>query len=121
MSVLPLQSSVHSTAQPVNIGCGREPVDVVNEFQYLGSVLSSSFSLDREIDSRISKASQSFNSLSRVLWYQRKNKICILKSVILPILLYVCKTWVPTASYYKRLRSFCSEMPKENPRSVHEG
>ena len=36
MSVLPSQSSVHPTAQPVNLGRDRQPVDVVNEFQYLG-------------------------------------------------------------------------------------
>ena len=39
MSVLPSQSSVHPTAQPVNLGRGREPVDVVNEFPYLGPVV----------------------------------------------------------------------------------
>ena len=110
MSVLPSLSSVHPTAQPVNLGRGREPVDVVNEFQYLGSVVSSSCSSNREIDSRISKASKSFNSLCRVLWYQRKitikNKIHIFKAVILPILLYACESWVPTVSHYNRLQSF---------------
>ena len=76
MSALPSQSSVHPTAKLVNLGRGKEPVDVANEFQYLGFVVSSSCSLNREIDSRISKASQSFNSLCRVSeedYHQKQN------------------------------------------------
>ena len=38
-------------------------VEVVDEFPYLGSVISGSGSLDKEISSRLSKASRAFGSL----------------------------------------------------------
>ena len=87
-----------------------EPVSVVQEFEYLGSIISADGSLDKEVSSRISKASQSFNSLCRVLWYQRRiktrTKIRLFKSVILSTLLYGSETWAPLITHVKRLQVF---------------
>ena len=72
--------------------------------------MSSECNLDKEIDSRISKASKSFSRLSRLLWYQRnitlKNKLRTFKAKILPTLLYGCETWAPTSTHLKRLQGF---------------
>ena len=87
-----------------------EPVSVVQEFEYLGSIISADCSLDKEVSSRISKASRSFNSLCRVLWYQRRiktrTKIRLFKSVILSTLLYGSETWAPLVTHVKRLQVF---------------
>ena len=85
-------------------------MSVVEEFEYLGSTVTSTCTLDKEIDLRISKASRSFTSLSRVLWYQRrikrKNKLCIFKAVILPTLLYGSETWAVIGHHLHRLQGF---------------
>ena len=52
----------------------RDPIKVVPSFQYLGSYLSNNCTLDVEISTRITKASQSYGSLNRILWQQRKIK-----------------------------------------------
>ena len=88
-----------------------DPVSVVEEFEYLGSTISADCSLDKEISSRISKASRSFNILCRVLWYQRRvktrTKLKMFKSVILSTLLYGSETWAPTVTHVKRLQGRC--------------
>ena len=67
-------------------------------------------SLDREVDSRISKASRTLTSVSKILWYQRKikrkNKLRIFKAVVLPTLLYGSETWAVLGPHLHRLQSF---------------
>ena len=55
----------------VQLGDGGEHVEVVEEFEYLGSTISQDCTLDHEIDRRVSKASRTFRSLYRVLWCRR--------------------------------------------------
>ena len=87
-----------------------EAVDVIEEFEYLGSVVTSSCELDREISTRIRKASNSFRSLCRTLWYQKSIKLCIklrmFKAAIIPILLYGSESWTPLSQHIKRLQGF---------------
>ena len=87
-----------------------EPVSVVESFEYLGSTISADCSLDKEVSSRISKASRSFNSLCRILWYQKriktKTKMRLFKTVVLSTLLYGSETWAPIATHIKRLQGF---------------
>ena len=91
--------------------CSDEvPVAVVEDFEYLGCTFSHDCSLDREISKRISKASQAFRSLYRVLWCQKrlktKTKLRLFKAVVLSTLLYGSETWVPLAKHTKRLQAF---------------
>ena len=71
---------------------GGDPVDVVSSFPYLVSILSDDCTSSAEVSSRITRASQAFHSLSRILWYQKKiksrTKLRIFNSVIKPTLLY---------------------------------
>ena len=77
---------------PIHLFPEGEPVEVVSHFQYLGSIVQDDCGMDTEINSRICKASSAFQSLSRILWHQRKiqtrTKARILNSVILPTFLY---------------------------------
>ena len=70
--------------------------------------ITNDYSLDKEINVRIRKASRSFNSLYKVLWRQRgvkvKTKMRICKSVVPPTLLYGSETWTPTATHIRRLQ-----------------
>ena len=59
---------------PISLHSDCDPIEVVPSFQYLGSYLSNNCTLDIEISTWISKASQPDGSLNRILWYQRKIK-----------------------------------------------
>ena len=62
------------------------------------------------IGSRTCKASSAFQSLSRILWHQRKiqttTKVCVLNSVIIPTLLYRLESTVFLEPHVRRLESF---------------
>ena len=57
---------------PILLHPDCDPIEVVTSFQYLGSIVSNECTSDIEISSRITKASQSFGSLNRILWHQKK-------------------------------------------------
>ena len=72
MAVLPsgdTEREQYPEPETITLHPNSYPVEVVSTFEYLGSTMSDDCSLTAEV--RISKA---FNSLSRVLWYQRKVK-----------------------------------------------
>ena len=59
---------------PISLNPDCDPIEVVPSFQYLGSYYSNNCSMDVEISTRITKAPQSYGSLNRILWHQRKIK-----------------------------------------------
>ena len=87
-----------------------DPTKVVPSFQYLGSYLSNNCTLDVEISTRITKASQSYGLLNRILWHQRKikstTKLHIFVSVVLSTLSYGLETAVLLEPQIQRLQSF---------------
>ena len=88
-AVIPPESLDVQSPEPIHLVPGDEPIQVVSNFQYLGSIVQNDCRLDAEVNSRICKASSAFRSLSQILWYQRKIKTCtkfhILNSVILAV------------------------------------
>ena len=108
MAVLPDGTS--QPPEPISLRPGEVPVEVVSNFQYLGSVVSSDCSPTAEVESRIAKASQAFRSLSRLLWYQKRikttTKLRIFNSVIVPTLLYGLESVVLLEPHIHRLQSF---------------
>ena len=103
-------SSPTNTPRPVQLSEASEPIAVVDHFEYLGSTIAHDCSLDLEISLRISKASNTFRSLYKVLWSQRRlkahTKLRLFKSVILSTLLYGSETWVPLSAHITRLQGF---------------
>ena len=83
---------------------------MVEDFQYLGSTVSDDCTTDSEIMHRIYRASQSFQALNRMLWYQRKIKIStklrIFLSVIIPTLLYSLECTVVSQPQVDHLQRF---------------
>ena len=55
-----------------SISIGDSSLDVVEEFTYLGSVISSSLNLDLELNGRIGKTSSTMGRLSRRVWENTK-------------------------------------------------
>jgi len=80
-----------------NITVGGVPLQYVDKFCYLGSIISSDGSLDGEISHSIAKASAAFDQLRNRLWNEDgvrlRTKIDVYRAVVLSILLYSCETW----------------------------
>ena len=85
-------------------------LNAVDNFKYLGSIVSNDASLDAEITARIAKATAAFGRLSKRLWtnngIQLYTKICVYKAAVLTSLLYGCETWTLTKKQIKRLENF---------------
>nr|VZI50120.1 unnamed protein product [Spirometra erinaceieuropaei] len=103
-----------NTATPPNappqISVNGTQLQVVENFPYLGSTLSSNTKIDDEVANRISKASQAFGRLQSTVWnrhgLQLSTKLKMYKAVILPTLLYGTETWTVYAKQARRLNHF---------------
>lgn len=93
-----------------SISIGDSTLDVVDNFTYLGSNISNSLSLDKELDSRIGKASAAMARLSKRVWENSKltikTKILVYQACVLSTLLYGSESWTPYARQERRLNTF---------------
>ena len=85
-------------------------LNAVDNFKYLGSIVSNDASFDAEITARIAKATAAFGRLSKRLWtvsgIQLNTKIAVYKAAVLTSLLYGCETWTLTKKQVRRLEKF---------------
>ena len=86
-------------------------LEVVTEFQYLGSIFSADNSIDRELSNRITKAGYAWHSLKVAkVWSSSKlslyTKLQFFTCIVLSILLYGCETWTIIDRHVSRLRVF---------------
>ena len=89
---------------------GEKELKVVKSFTYLGSVLSDDGGMEKEISSRIQKASMAFGNLESRLWSRHGvslyTKISIYNTSVLSALLYGCETWMIYKHQLKKLERF---------------
>ena len=73
-------------------------LNAVEHFTYLGSVISNDATVSKDLDNRLSKASSSFERLSKRVWQSHalrlSTKIQVYGVVVVPTLLYGAETWV---------------------------
>ena len=91
LAVLP--SDLYPKPVLINLVPNDDPVEVMCNFEHLGSFVQDNYGTVIEVYSRICKASKAFRSLCRILWYQRKLKTCTklrsFNAVVLPTLLWL--------------------------------
>jgi len=107
--------SKNTTQQPYTEECSLDitvdtsPVHQVSNFTYLGAIICSDGTIDRELSARIQKASGAFNQLGSI-WKNRNilnnTKIRIYKAAVMTILLYGCEVWNTTKKQMKRFEVF---------------
>ncbi|KAG7304556.1 hypothetical protein JYU34_011506 [Plutella xylostella] len=101
---------VQGVDQPPKISLDGAVLEVVDHFCYLGSTTTSSLSNDREIDTRIGKASTTFGRLFARVWRNRKlttnTKVLVYQTCVLSILLYASETWTSYAKQERKLNAF---------------
>ena len=81
----------------------------VEEFKYLGTTLTNKNSIQEEIKSRLKLGNACCYSVQNLLsssLLSKTLKIKIYRTIILPAVLYGCKTWLLTLREERRLRVF---------------
>jgi len=82
---------------------------MVEEFKYLGPNLKNQNSIQEEIKNRFKSWNACYNSVQNLLsttLLSKNLKTKIYRTVILPFVLYGCKTWSLTLREVRRLRVF---------------
>jgi hypothetical protein len=85
------------------------PYEKVEEFQYLGVLLSTKNDWSREIGSRITKSERAFFTLLKFFkskLFSIRTKTRLNTSIIRPILTYGCEVWTNTSVTQRRLWTF---------------
>ena len=81
----------------------------VNEFKYLGTIVTDKNETKTEIQKRLHSGNACFYATNKLLksrLLSRKTKIRIYKTIILPVVLYGCETWPLTRAQENRFRVF---------------
>jgi len=81
----------------------------VDEFKYLGTTLTNQNSIQEEIKSRLESGNACYHSVQNLLSSSLRSKnlkIKIYRTIILPVVLYECKTWSLILREERRLRVF---------------
>jgi hypothetical protein len=84
-------------------------IERVEEFKYLGILLTDQNSIQEEIKSRLKLGNACYHSVLNLLssrLLSKNLKIKIHKTIILPVVLYGCETWSLTLREERRLRVF---------------
>jgi len=87
----------------------NSPFESVDEFKYLGTTLTNQNSIQEEIKSRLKSGNDRYHSVQNLLSSSLLFKnltIKIYRNLILPVVLYRCKTWSLTLREEHRLRVF---------------
>jgi len=99
-----------TNAPPPQIKIKENLLATVEDFRYLGSTVSSSGNLNREVDSRIGQAANLFGKLKRRAWDNKyltiHTKVRIYQTCVLSSLLYGSETWASHTHVERKLNSF---------------
>ncbi|XP_062840465.1 uncharacterized protein LOC134299981 [Anolis carolinensis] len=107
--VLFQQAPANPSAMP-GIQHNGVTLENVDYFRYLGSHLSTKVNIDTEIQHRLSSASTAFFRMKQRVFDNRDicrdTKVLLYKAIVLPTLLYACKTWTVYRHHTKLLEHF---------------
>lgn len=85
-------------------------LNLVSQFQYLGSTIASNLSLEPEISARIAKAAETMSKLQKRVWDNKNltnnTKMQVYRAGVLSTLLYSSEAWTTYATQEERLNSF---------------
>ena len=100
---------------PPDIFIEGQQLKAVEQFIYLGSVVSNNASLDADIAARVAKATAAFGRLTKRLWNNRdvrvETKISVYRAAVVSSLLFGCETWALTSGQIKRLEKVPPNIP----------
>ena len=95
---------------PPAISIEGKQLNAVENFKYLGGIVSNDATIDAEITARIAKATSAFGRLIKRLWTNNGislgTKIAVYKATVITSLLYGCETWTLPKKQLNRLEKF---------------
>ena len=92
-------SQDQNTGQSHNIKIGNSSFEMVEQFKYSGTMLMRQYPIQEEIKSRLKSGnacSHLVENLSSYSLLSKNVKINIYRTIILPVILYGCETWLLT-------------------------
>ena len=95
--------------QQLLIRCRGELLAQVDKFKYLGSIIEQKADCSYEIKARLGAARSTFRSLTTIWKGCALNKVIklkILKTIVWPVAVYICESWMLRAADSKRLQAF---------------
>ena len=99
-----------SQSDPLGVTIDGTLLPETTDFTYLGSIISSDCSIDREVNNRISRASAAFGQLKDRVYLNNNlrlnTKVKVYEAIVISILLYSSETWTPYSSQVKVLNKF---------------
>jgi hypothetical protein len=104
-----LLSRHQNVGQNRDIKIANRSFENVSQFKYLGTTLTNQNLIEEEIKRRLNSGNACYHSVQSLLssrLLSKKLKIKIYKTIILPVVLYRCKTWSRTLREVHRLRVF---------------
>ena len=94
--------------EPIQINGGI--IESVDNFPYLGSVISSSGRIDDDIDARLAKASRAFGALRKAVFLDKNLKLetkrKVYEACVLSVLLYGSECWIMLRKHKRKIDSF---------------
>jgi hypothetical protein len=87
----------------------NSPIERVEEFRYLGTTLTNQNSIQEEIKGRMKLGYACYYSVQNLVsssFLSKTLKIKIYTTIILPVVLYGCETWLLTLREERKLRVF---------------
>jgi hypothetical protein len=108
-----VMSRDQNIGQNGNIQIGNKLFETVEQFKYLGTTLTNQNSIHEEIKSRLKSGTACYYSVQNLLsssLLSKNVKIRIYKTIILPVVLCGCESWLLTLREECRLRVFENKM-----------
>ena len=107
--IIAIDPSSPAVNSPVSLDSNTS-IELVKDFTYLGSVISSNGSLLPELQARLSKVTSVMGRLNRYLWRKpnisRKTKLRIFNAQVGSVMLYGAATWQASAATLKKIDVF---------------
>ena len=88
------------------------PIEEVEEFTYLGSVVSTTGGTDQDVEARLGKARVAFRAMDKLWTSQvlgRATKVKIFNSNVKAVLLYASESWTVTQRTIDRVQVFINK------------
>jgi hypothetical protein len=104
-----VMSRERNAGRDVSVKIDNSSIERVEEFKYLGMMLTDQNSIQEEIKSRLKLGNACYHSVQNLLSSRLLSKNLVTKiygTIILPVVLYGCETWSLTLREEGRLRVF---------------
>lgn len=103
--------------EPIPVLINQEALVQTHDFKYLGSYISDSARIDRELQNRMGMASAAFGKLQNRLWKNRhvsiRVKCKVYRAVVLSSLLYGAEAWTIYRAQVKKLHAYMMRQLRE--------